>query len=286
MPELPEVETIRRELARLVVGTTFARVEVRLPKMVNLPPETFARRLRGVTVQAVKRRAKMLVLELTGGHFLVFHLKMTGQLVYAPPTGPTVSGGHPIKNLGVLPNKLTHVIFRFRRGGTLYFNDQRKFGWVKLEDADGLHQIVATLGLEPLSPAFVWDSFRRVLRRYSERPVKSALLDAHLIVGVGNIYADESLFCAGIRPRRRIKTLRNDQFRRLYHCIPRVLRLAIAKKGTTSDSYRRPDGRRGRMLDYLKVYGRAGLPCQRCGTPIAKTTVGQRGTHYCRQCQR
>ena len=286
MPELPEVETIRRELSRRVGGSVFVWPVVHVPKMVNLPVAAFSRALRGRQVEAVMRRAKMLVLRLSGQRFLVFHLKMTGQLVYAPPHGRTVSGGHPIPNLGVLPNKFTHVIFRFRDGGTLYFNDQRKFGWVRFVDVDGLHRLTAHLGAEPLSAAFTWPYFRRVARRYPNRAIKSVLMDNALLVGVGNIYADESCFRAGIRPTRRVRRISDTELATLYRCIPRVLRLAIRLKGTTHDTYRRVNGRSGGMLEYLFVYGRKGQPCKRCHTPIVRTVVGQRGTHYCPQCQR
>jgi len=286
MPELPEVETIRRELQRRISGHTIRLVEVRVPKMVNYPPAVFSRRLRGRQVRGVLRRAKMLVLPLSGQRWLVFHLKMTGQLVYAPASGRTVSGGHPIPNLGVLPNIFTHVIFRFRDGGTLYFNDQRKFGWVKLMDADGLKKLFFSLGIEPLSKDFTWQNFYALVRRYPNRKIKQIITDGELMVGVGNIYADESCFCAGIRPMRRGKTINQLTLKKLHQCIPRVLKLAVSKKGTTSDTYRRPNGQGGDMLAYLKVYGRKGKPCKRCGTPIMKTIVGQRGTHYCPHCQR
>ena len=236
MPELPEVETIRRELARRLTGKVLRSVEVRVSKMANVPAARLSQLLAGRRIHRVNRRAKMLVLDLGDGHFLVFHLKMTGQLVYAPPRGTTVSGGHPIPNLGVLPNKFTHVIFRFRDGGTLYFNDQRKFGWVKLVEVDGLHRLTAALGLEPLALGFVPESFFRMVRRFPNRPIKQVLMDAAVVVGVGNIYADESCFCAGIRPMRRVKTIRAEKLQRLYRCIPRVLRLAIRKGGTTSDT--------------------------------------------------
>lgn len=286
MPELPEVETIRRELARRVGGSVLASAEVRMPKMANLPAVAFSRALCGRRVEAVARRAKMLVLRLSGHRFLVFHLKMTGQLVYVPPHGQTVSGGHPIPNLGVLPNKFTHVIFRFRNGGTLYFNDQRKFGWVRLVDFDGLHRLTAHLGAEPLSAAFTAQNFRRVARRYPNRAIKSVLMDNTLLVGVGNIYADESCFCARLKPTRRVRMITTAQLAVLHRCILRVLKLALRHKGTTQDTYRRINGQSGYHASFLNVYGRAGKPCKRCGSTIVKTVVGQRGTHYCPRCQR
>ena len=286
MPELPEVETIRRELPRRIIGGVISVVEVRIPKMVNLSVSAFSRQLRNKKILAVGRRAKMLVLSLSSNRFLVFHLKMTGQLVFVPHQGKTVSGGHPIPNIGVLPNKFSHVIFHFRNGGTLYFNDQRKFGWVKLLDADGLQKLFFPLGIEPLSKDFTWQKFYMLVRRYPNRMIKQIITDGELMVGVGNIYADESCFCAGIRPMRRGKNISLPALKKLYRCIPSVLKFAISKKGTTSDAYRRPDGRDGNMLAYLKVYGRKGKPCRRCKPPIAKTVVGNRGTHYCPQCQR
>ncbi|MDD5109872.1 MAG: DNA-formamidopyrimidine glycosylase [Patescibacteria group bacterium] len=286
MPELPEVETIRREITRRIVGKFFASVEIRVPKMVSPPVARFASLIRGKKILAIGRHAKMLTLSLSGKKFLVFHLKMTGQLVFVPQYGKTVSGGHPIPNVGVLPNKFSHVIFHFRDGSTLYFNDQRKFGWVKLVDDGGLEKMFAPLGVEPLSKDFSWEKFSALVHRYPNRMIKQVITDNALMVGVGNIYADESCFCARVRPTRRARSLRLADVKKLYRCIPRVLKFAIGKKGTTSDAYRRPDGRDGNMLAYLKVYGRKGKPCRRCKTPIVKTVVGQRGTHYCPRCQR
>ncbi|TSC77124.1 MAG: formamidopyrimidine-DNA glycosidase [Parcubacteria group bacterium Gr01-1014_31] len=286
MPELPEVETIRRELQRRLLVQTLRAVEVRVPKMAHPSAAALRRELAGKKILAVKRRAKMLVCELPGQRYLVFHLKMTGQLVFVPRSGRTVSGGHPIPNLGVLPNIFTHVIFRFRSGGTLYFNDQRKFGWVKLVDADGLHELTAHLGMEPLSGAYTWEAFARAAHRYPNRTIKQVLMDAERIAGVGNIYADESCFCARLRPTRRVRTIRENDLRILYRCIPRVLQLALRHKGTTRDTYRRVNGQSGYMAPFLNVYGRKGKPCRRCKTPIVKTVVGQRGTHYCPCCQK
>ncbi len=286
MPELPEVETIRRELARRLTGKVFGSIEVRVPKMANVPARRLQRALLGRRVLRVRRRAKMLVLDVSDGRFLVWHLKMTGQLVYVPPRGRTVSGGHPIPNLGVLPNKFTHVILRFRDGSTLYFNDQRKFGWIKLVDADGLHRLTATLGLEPLASGFAPETFFRLLRRYPRRKIKSVLMDAAVVVGVGNIYADESCYCAGVRPTRRVRSLHPEELQRLYRCVPAVLKQAIRHGGTTRDTYRRINGQAGGMLPYLKVYGRTGKPCRRCGTTIVRTVIGQRAAHSCPKCQR
>lgn len=156
MPELPEVETIRRELNQKIKGKTIKDIEVKVPKMVNLPVAEFTSQVKGTRVKQVLRRAKLIILDLYGKYFLLIHLKMTGQLVFVPKSGKTVSGGHPIKNLGALPNKFSHIIFTFADGSKLFFNDIRKFGWIKLVEDSIYLSVRNEFGIEPLALEFTW----------------------------------------------------------------------------------------------------------------------------------
>lgn len=287
MPELPEVETIRRELSQKIKGKTIKEVEVKVSKMVNLPVAEFVKKVKKTKIKNIFRRAKVLIIDLYGPYFLLIHLKLTGQLVFVPKKGQIVSGGHPIKNLGQLPNKFSHIIFTFTDGSKLFFNDIRKFGWIKLVE-DSIYLLVRNeFGLEPLAKDFDYERFKAALTHFSNRKVKQVLMDQALIAGIGNIYADESCFCAGIKPTRIVKTLKEEEMRKLHRCIPSVLKFAISKKGTSADNYVRTDGSQGGMVPYLKVYGRGGQKCKRkgCTGIIKKIKLNGRGTHFCPKCQ-
>ena len=312
MPELPEVETLRRELALAVRGKTIKSAKVDWPKMVKpLTPAQFSQKFKNQKIVAVKRRAKVLILELSSGNFLLIHLKLTGQLVYQKikktprlrsgqarkQENKLVFGGHPLplrfseaspQKGGVvgLPNKFTHIIFEFTDGTKLYFNDLRKFGWARLVDKFQVSKLLREFGVEPLSKDFTFDKFREILKKYPNRKIKQVLLDQSLIAGVGNIYADESCFCAKILPARVVKTLKEEEIKALFGCIPKILEFAIAKKGTSADDYVQLDGSQGKMLPYLKVYGRKGERCKRCPGKVEKIKLNGRGTHFCRKCQK
>ncbi|MBU1164047.1 DNA-formamidopyrimidine glycosylase [Patescibacteria group bacterium] len=288
MPELPEVETIRRELNSKIKNKTIINVEIKVAKMVNLPISEFVRKVRSKKIKHVYRRAKLIVVDLYGHNFLLFHLKMTGQLVYVPKIGKTISGGHSIKNLGHLPNKFSHIIFTFSDGSKLFFNDVRKFGWVRLVD-DKLYLLVRnSFGLEPLKNDFTYERFKAQLMHYPNRKIKQVILDQALIAGLGNIYTDESCFCANIKPMRIVKTLKEEEIKKLHRCIPKVLEFAILKKGTSANNYVRTDGTVGGMVPFLKVYGRKGQKCKRqgCKGVIRKIQLNARGTHFCDVCQK
>lgn len=287
MPELPEVETIRRQLQAVLPGRPVCRVDVRLAKQVKMPLAAFRRRVVKAKIIAVHRRAKLLLFHLSSGQTMIIHLKMSGQLIWQPQRGRLRVGGHPIPGgLDHLPNKYSHVVFQLT-GGTLYFNDQRQFGFVKLVPTAKLNDWLQVQGYgpEPLEKEFTMQDFLTLLQRHRKKRLKPALLDQSVIAGIGNIYADEAAFRAKVRPMRKISTMTMFERRALYVGLRAVLNLAIQRKGTTTDAYRTANGKPGKMLPFLNVYGRAGQSCLRCNGTIKKITFVGRGTHYCPNCQ-
>lgn len=288
MPELPEVETIVRELNKKIVQKKIKSVEVKVPKMINLPIGRFVKGLIGNRIKKVSRRAKMIIMELEHGGFLLVHLKMTGQLVYRRKNGEIAAvGGHPIvEGVKNLPNKFSHIIFTFVDGSYLFYNDIRKFGWMKLVDKSHLDRVHGEYGIEPFTKDFTLANFKKVLQKYPQRKIKQLLMDQKIIAGVGNIYADESCFYAKVLPARLAKTLKEKEIKDLFVGISKVMKLSIEKGGTSADTYIRTDGTEGGFMPYLKVYGRGGEKCKVCGTKIEKIKLNGRGTHYCPRCQR
>ena len=303
MPELPEVETLRRELAEVLIGQVIKSVKVLWPKSVT--PKDFARKLKGSKILGVNRRAKILLLNLTDNQTLAIHLKMTGQLVYRPNQNqgstlgtfkvePLIIGGHPqplpqglsLAGFKDSPFNYTRAVFNFTDGSRLYFNDLRKFGWLHLLKPQAVTALHEHHGAEPLAPSFTIQTFRAILDRYPRRILKAVLLDQTLIAGLGNIYADESCFAARIKPSRRVATLTAMEKLKLYRAIRSLLTLSIKHGGTSARDYRHSDGSRGGFATYLKVYGRAGKPCRRCGTLISKIKLAGRGTYFCPKCQK
>ncbi len=282
MPELPEVETLRRELARVLPGQKIKSVQILNNKSVApLSPKTFRQKIADHKIKQVNRRAKILLVDLIGPLTLAFHLKMTGQLIYSPKSGRMIMGGHPED-----PAKYTRIIFFFWSGDKLIFNDLRKFGWARLVNDAGVKSLVEHVGVEPLSKEFSLAEFTKLLKKYPNRTVKQTLLDQSLVAGLGNIYVDESCFLAKVRPNRRIKTLTKQNITNLHLAIIKILKHSISKKGTSSRNYVRSDGSRGGFVPHLNVYGRANLPCKICSTPIKKFRHAGRGTHYCPKCQK
>lgn len=290
MPELPEVETLRRELQGAIRGKTIKAAECDWHKMVKpLSISEFQKRIKGKKILDVNRRSKVLVINLAGPLSLAIHLKMTGQLIYKLKANSLklIMGGHPQKNGTTgLPNKFTHMILYFTDGSALFFNDLRKFGWARLIDDNGVTEIIESHGPEPLAKEFTLDYFKSLTDRYPNRKIKRILMDQKHIGGIGNIYADESCFCAKISPLRIAKKLKTAEIKVLFGCINKVVKFAIAKKGTSADTYVQLDGKPGGMLPYLKVYGREGEKCKRCGGTVKKTKLNGRGTHYCPKCQK
>jgi formamidopyrimidine-DNA glycosylase len=288
MPELPEVETVRRGLQKLIVGKTVKEVAHDWPKSFPNAEADVRHFLAGVDVTDVRRRAKVLLIDLSSGYSLVVHLKMTGQMVFVGPKS-RFGAGHPNESLvGELPDKSTRVIFAFTDGSTLYFNDQRKFGWVRLLPTVEIPNIdfMAKVGPEPLEADFTAKDFAQRLKKRANTSIKAALLDQTVIAGVGNIYADESLYAAKIHPAKRVKDVSAAKLNTLFIELRAVLNIAIEKGGSTDKNYVNADGKRGSYLSFAKVFRREGKPCPRCGTTIIKTRVAGRGTHICPYCQK
>jgi formamidopyrimidine-DNA glycosylase len=287
MPELPEVETIRLGLKDLLSGRQVAAADFDWPKSFPNAPEDVKRFLIGAKVLEVKRRAKVLIIDLSTGYSLVIHLKMTGQLVFRAK-GVQFGAGHPSASLiGDLPDKSTRVTLAFTDKSRLFFNDQRKFGWMRLMPTIEVMELdfFKKVGPEPLGEDFSWKDLKVRLQRRKNTSVKAALLDQTVIAGVGNIYADESLWGAKIHPARPVRDLKDAQIKKLYEELVAVLRLSIEKGGSTDKNYVNAEGRRGSYLSFANVFRREGKPCARCGTIIEKIRVAGRGTHFCPHCQ-
>jgi formamidopyrimidine-DNA glycosylase len=287
VPELPEVETIKNDLAEVLVGEQITDVTVRLPKIVKSNPRTFRRDVKGQHIGSLARRGKLLIVELEGSdRYILIHLKMTGQLIYRRGAH-VIAGGHsqgimPIDNL---PNAYSHVIFSLADGSQLFFNDLRQFGYIKVVNAQEKEDELSVYGVEPLAEVFTADLLRERLAK-RKVAVKSVLLDQSVIAGLGNIYVDEACFYAGVRPTRRADRLTRAEIDKLHTGIQQVIRLAIKHRGTTFNNYRDAHGRTGNFVRRLNVYGRGGEPCRQCGTSITKIKSGGRGTTYCPKCQR
>jgi len=288
MPELPEVETVRRGLAELVVGHRLAGLEVREPKSFVAAGSTEpGRHLVGATITAARRRGKVLLLDLDTDHCLVIHLKMTGQLVHQSD-GDHWGAGHPNDSLiGELPDRSTRIILDFDDGATLFFNDQRKFGWIQLLPAAEVGRIplLAAMGPEPLE-GDPWPEFLLRVRRHQATSIKAALLNQEVLAGVGNIYADEALWSARIHPATPVGRLRDDRLAELLDAARDVMERSLALGGSTARTYVDAQGRPGAYLSFAAVFRREGKPCLRCGETIVKTRVAGRGTHLCPSCQR
>ncbi len=318
MPELPEVETIKRGLAKKIIGLKIAKVEILNPKSF----EGEVSELKGAKITGVWRKGKVLGITLltatrspqtantnksgkqsavSSQRILLFHLKMSGQIILVSGGKQTAvsskpfAGGHPTKDmLGEMPNKSTRVIFTLAVSGKqsavsrLYFNDQRKFGWIKLANSDQLsaNSFLNNLGPEPLDKAFTWQILKQNLLRHQNLPVKVALLDQTAIAGIGNIYACEACFNSKLNPQMPVYRLQTTDYRKLHQGIIDALTLSIQKGGSSKQHFFNEDGQKGHFLDFTYVYDRAKLPCKVCQTPIKKITLAGRGTYFCPNCQR
>lgn len=287
MPELPEVETVRRGLASLIIGKKITAVTHDTPKSFPNAAHDASEFLIGATVIDVRRRAKVLLIDLSTDYTLVIHLKMTGQLVYVARS-KRFGAGHPNESLvGQLPDKSTRVIVTFADESHLYFNDQRKFGWIRLMPTLEVPNIdfMKKVGPEPLEAEFTVKEFTARFKRRAKTSIKAALLDQTVVAGVGNIYADESLWGAKIHPQRLVGSITDEEFEKLFTELREVMNLAIEKGGSTDKNYVNAEGKRGSYLSFARVFRREGKPCPRCGTTIIKTKVAGRGTHICPHCQ-
>ena len=312
MPELPEVETVRRGLANLLPGRTVLRsTTIDSPKSFPNAPSDVEQFLYEATIVGVRRRAKVLIIDLNSEYSLVVHLKMTGQLVFrgedkvknleygirnlevkiSDPSEPLTSfaGGHPNDSLvGKLPDRSTRVQIDFTDGSHLFFNDQRKFGWIKLVPTTMVEQMpfFQKVGPEPLDPKTKSEEFIQRVRRRSGSMIKPVILDQAVIAGVGNIYADECLWAAHIHPETRAGKLSDEQLNTLFIELVKILQLSIDQGGSTDRNYVDAEGRKGNYLKFANVFRREGQACHRHpDQEILKIRVAGRGTHICPVCQ-
>lgn len=317
MPELPEVENLRLGLNRNILGQKILAVKIYKPKLVSgngtkriASPKKVAEFIKGTQgerFRGIERRAKNLIFKLSNGKILLSHLKMSGQFVYLPSrkasarfaiaparrarhskSGKKIIGGHPIElSETKLPNKHTHIIFKLNKG-TLYYNDVRMFGYMLYyEDAKSFEKEnhFKFYGVEPLSKEFTLKYFRDSLKNKKGK-IKAVLMDQKIVTGLGNIYADESLFEAGIRPIRPADSLNKEEVQKLYKAIIKILNRAVKVGGSSVATYRLLDNTRGNYAREHKVYGKDGKPCANCKTRLKKITVAGRTTIFCPKCQK
>jgi len=293
MPELPEVETIRRGLSERIVGKKITDLTFDWPKGFQGDKN----KVTGSTIEKVERRAKTIRIKLNNGYNLLFHLKMTGQLIYraesrkpkAKSAEDFFAGGHPDHDWHAeLPNKHTRIVFTLDDNSTLFFNDLRKFGWCKVltdQEVEAIHE--KDYGLEPFDPKFTVEYLRMIAERVANRSAKQFLMDQAVIAGVGNIYADEALYLAKISPLRKVKDLSSQDWTMLRQAVIDILEKGIKYGGTTDSDYVNADGERGGMQNHLNVYHKAGGLCPaECGGKIERIKIGGRSTHYCPSCQK
>ncbi|MBI2798098.1 bifunctional DNA-formamidopyrimidine glycosylase/DNA-(apurinic or apyrimidinic site) lyase [Candidatus Saccharibacteria bacterium] len=288
MPELPEVETVRTGLQQFLVGQTIQAVAFDWLKSFPNDKNQVDKFVIKAEITSVKRRAKVLLLDLNTGYTLMVHLKMTGQMVYRPKEGEGFGGGHPSDSLiSKLPDKSTRVTFTLNRG-KLFFNDQRKFGWIKLKKTADLvsDEFLSKLGPEPLEDSYTFEQFKAAIQRRQKTSIKAAILDQTVLAGVGNIYADESLFAARIHPATLVKDVSSIKLKRLYNAIREVMNLSIRLGGSSDRNYVDAQGKKGSYLKFAKVFRRDGQECPECGGKIVKIRVAGRGTHICPKCQK
>ena len=274
MPELPEVETVRARLEPKLVNRRLERVEIFDPRLTRpFEPAGVAAELEGERIAALERRGKYLVVRFESGRVLLIHLRMTGQLLHA--NGESLPPNDPHRR----------AVVRLDDGSDVIYRDVRRFGTWLLVEPDELDPYLGQrVGREPLAPTFKARQLSAALHG-RRAPIKAALLDQRRLAGIGNIYADEALWRARVHPLRPAGDLDDQEARALHRGIRAALKGGIARQGATLSTYRTPDGGSGRMQDEFKVYGRAGEPCERCGTPIEKIRAAGRGTWYCPSCQ-
>lgn len=309
MPELPEVETIRRDLTRHVLGKTVKDVSVSHAKVVGGDIEAFAGALAGKRFQEIDRVGKLLIFSFGREQFLLVHLKMTGQLIYHAGEF-IIAGGHSLTSTSevypaqsarggrrragghsqtddpeVQPGKHTRIAIGFADGSKLFFHDMRLFGFMRMVNEAGRSKAISAFGIEPLTALFTLEKFAGVFRG-RKTSVKAVLLNQSLIAGIGNIYADEICFSAGIRPSRQASRVTKAEALALYAATKQIIKRAIKERGTTFNTYVDGAGNKGNFVRFLQVYGRGGQPCRHCGKTLMKKRVAGRGTVFCLSCQK
>jgi len=274
MPELPEVETITRGLKKLVVGKRITGIEIKFPKIINLAPAEFKKHTINATVKAAERRAKLIIMHLSNGYTIGIHLKIAGRLLYLKRNVPVV--------------KHTHVIFHLNDKHDLRFWDMRKFGYVRIyptsEINNGFH--LNDYGPEPLEKSFTLEKLKELLKRRQNTRIKPLLLDQGFIAGIGNLYADEILFYSKVHPLRRVHTLKENEIKKIFQGIKKILPDAIRKKGSSFDLYLDVKGNAGTYANYLKAYSREGERCFGCKGLINRIKIGSRSAYFCPKCQK
>jgi len=269
MPELPEVETIKRDLESKIIGLCFTGATLSWPRMLqNLTPEAFNHRLISQCIEEITRRGKYLIFQLSNGEALILHLRMSGSLRMDDACND---------------DPYIRAVFGLNNGASLYFRDPRKFGMIWLVEDE--KQVVGKLGPEPLDQGFTANELQSILSNHTA-PIKATLCDQTLIAGIGNMYADEALFAASIHPARKTNNLSRDEIKRLHHAIGEVLKKAINSGGASISDYRRPDGKSGEAQFVFKVAHQLGKKCNKCGTPIERIPIHKRGSYFCPKCQR
>jgi formamidopyrimidine-DNA glycosylase len=250
----------------------------------KIEPENLRLKLKNGKIEKVGRRQKIIIFNLDNGDFLATHLKMTGQYVFKPKQGKSIFGGHGISGVEKAQNKYTHVVFYFKDDSELYYNDLRKFGWLKLLDKKELDKLLTYFGIEPLSNDFGCDHFKKILKKYPKKKIKLILMDQKRIAGIGNIYAAEILFASKVMPDRPAEKLTEKEKRSIYNNIKRILSDSI-KAGGTAENHYKNSNQTGAYRDKLKVYGRKGEKCVRCGSKLKNMRLGGRSSVYCPNCQ-
>lgn len=298
MPELPEVETIRQDLSKNIINKKIDKLEIGKVKIVKNDIEEFKKELLEKSFSEIERIGKLLIFVLKSSNekkYLLIHLKMTGQLIYTDKKN-TIAGGHSNSReesmryrLGGLeknlPNKFSHVIFSFKDGSRLYFNDMRQFGYLKIVGQDELNLIKARYGIEPLQKNFTWKNFENLFFG-KKTNIKAFLLKQEVVAGLGNIYVDEILFASGVLPTRAVSSLSKDELKSIFDNTKKIIKKAIKFRGTTFSDFVDASGEKGNFSKFLKVYGKEKQICSKCKrTKIIKTKVAGRGTRICPRCQ-
>lgn len=287
MPELPEVETVRLQLLHRLKGRTVAAVTVHHHKSVDHNAD-FSTLVTGKVIDHIDRIGKLMIFNFadTPDFFLLAHLKMTGQFLFLDPAGNVGGGGHSLSPTDThLPNRHTRISFMLDNGMQLFFNDMRLFGYVKIADTAEVEAARRKFGPEPITENFDVDYFIKGLKR-RKTPIKAALLDQSFVAGLGNIYVDEALFAAKVRPTRRADKVTKAEAIALAKAAGEIMNNSIRVGGTTFQHFVDTGGDNGNYTDYLQVFGKQGTPCPRCGSTIKKIRCAGRGTHFCPGCQR
>lgn len=290
MPELPEVETTVHDLRRKVLGRTFLDVWTDFKKMVKRPKnfEQFKKEILGRKIQKIWRRGKNIIFNLSSRKFLLIHQKLTGHLLLGKwklekgKWEPEISG--PIKEDPM--NRFLHLIFFLDNGQQLALSDLRKFAKVEILNKEELKKELESIGPEPLDKDFNFEKFEKVLAKKKRGKIKQVLMDQEIVAGIGNIYSDEILWEAKIHPFKDVSKLKEEELKRIYFSMRKILPKAIEVGGESISDYRRPSGERGGFDQLRKVYRREGEKCSRCGTQIKRVKIGGRSAHFCPNCQK